>query len=184
MNPDLDLTLQRVIRGPSRRRVAGMDRPVPARAVVGTRPDPVPASTGLSVRPGGALVTRLSDDGVEFVPHIDASFLVVDELERLAFTNAVDSQWRPANPDPVAMVAEIPSTTTRTAPTTGSSSATVIPPLANATRRSASSTAGGRSPSSSPRSWRRRRRNEDRDHRVRHSRRRQPGPRFPDGGHQ
>jgi uncharacterized protein YndB with AHSA1/START domain len=41
------------------------------------------------------------------VPHLDASFLVVEELDRLAFTNAVDSHWRPAAPEPVAMVAEI-----------------------------------------------------------------------------
>jgi hypothetical protein len=26
----------------------------------------------------------MSDDGVQFVPHLDASFLVVDELERFA----------------------------------------------------------------------------------------------------
>ena len=49
----------------------------------------------------------MSDDGVAFVPHMDASFLVVDEHERLVFTNAVDSRLRPANPDPIAMVAEI-----------------------------------------------------------------------------
>jgi uncharacterized protein YndB with AHSA1/START domain len=61
----------------------------------------------LDVRPGGALVTRLSDDGEVFVPHIDAVFLVVDELERIAFTNAIDSDWRPANPHPVRMTAEI-----------------------------------------------------------------------------
>ena len=59
------------------------------------------------VRPGGAFVTSMSDDGVAFVPHLDPSFLVVDEPRRLAFTNAVDSRWRPANPHPVAMVAEI-----------------------------------------------------------------------------
>ena len=101
MNPDLDLTLQRVIRAPRA-------------AVWSAWTDPsrfekwwVPAPTlcrvdRLEVRPGGALVTRLSDDGVEFVPHLDASFLVVDELERIVFTNAIDSAWRPANPAPVA----------------------------------------------------------------------------------
>jgi uncharacterized protein YndB with AHSA1/START domain len=50
---------------------------------------------------------RTDHHHIEFVPHLDASFLVVDELERLAFTNAIDSRWRPANPRPVAMVAEI-----------------------------------------------------------------------------
>jgi uncharacterized protein YndB with AHSA1/START domain len=52
-------------------------------------------------------VTRLSDDGVEFVSHVDAIFLVVDELERIVFTNAIDSAWRPTNPTPVPMTAEI-----------------------------------------------------------------------------
>ena len=54
----------------------------------------------MDVRPGGGFVTRLSDDGVEFVPHLDAIFLVVDEFERTVFTNAIDSAWRPAKPYP------------------------------------------------------------------------------------
>jgi uncharacterized protein YndB with AHSA1/START domain len=52
-------------------------------------------------------VTRYSDDGVDFVAHMDASFLLVEELERIVFTNAVDSHWRPADPAPVVMTAEI-----------------------------------------------------------------------------
>jgi len=106
MNPDLDLTLQRVIRA-SRATVwrAWTD---PSQLEQWWVPAPTVARVDrLEVRPGGALVTRMSDDGVEFVPHLDACFLVVDELERLAFTNTVDSQWRPTSPDPVAMVAEI-----------------------------------------------------------------------------
>jgi uncharacterized protein YndB with AHSA1/START domain len=106
MNPELDLSLERVIRAP--------------RAVVWrawTDPDrfaqwwvPAPAMCRverLDVRPGGALVTRLSEDGTRFDPHLDATFLVVDQLERLVFTNAVDSSWRPASPAPIAMTAEI-----------------------------------------------------------------------------
>ncbi|MFB9630326.1 SRPBCC domain-containing protein, partial [Nonomuraea helvata] len=30
-----------------------------------------------------------------------------DELERIVFTNAIDSTWRPASPAPVAMTATI-----------------------------------------------------------------------------
>jgi uncharacterized protein YndB with AHSA1/START domain len=52
-------------------------------------------------------VTRLSDDGAEFVPHLDACFLAVDELERIVFTDAVDSTWRPSAPAPVATTATI-----------------------------------------------------------------------------
>jgi uncharacterized protein YndB with AHSA1/START domain len=61
----------------------------------------------LDVRPGGGFVTRMSDDGADFVPHTDAVFLVVEEGRRLVFTNAVTSAWRPAAPEPVAMTAEI-----------------------------------------------------------------------------
>ena len=49
----------------------------------------------------------MSEDGVAFVPHLDACFLVVDPGERIVFTNALDSRWRPATPAPVAMTAEI-----------------------------------------------------------------------------
>ena len=106
MNPDLDLTLERVIRAP--RAVVWRAWTDPRRLEQWWVPAPTVARVDrLEARPGGALVTRMSDDGVEFVPHMDASFLVVDELERLVFTNAIDSRWRPANPGPVAMVAEI-----------------------------------------------------------------------------
>ena len=61
----------------------------------------------LDVRPGGAIVTQLSEDGAQFVPHLDAVFLVVDELERIVFTNAINSNWRPVKPEPIAMTAEV-----------------------------------------------------------------------------
>ena len=53
------------------------------------------------------MVTELSDDGTTFGPHLDASFMVVEELERLVFTNAIDSRWRPADPEPLQMTAEV-----------------------------------------------------------------------------
>ncbi|GAA1704573.1 SRPBCC domain-containing protein [Kribbella sp. NPDC056951] len=106
MNPDLDLSVERIIRAP--------------RSVVWkawTDPDSfakwwVPAPMVCRVerfeaRSGGALVTRMSEDGVDFVPQLDAMFLVVEELERIVFTNAIDSGWRPVNPEPVTMAAEI-----------------------------------------------------------------------------
>ncbi|TDD28435.1 polyketide cyclase [Kribbella turkmenica] len=106
MNPELDLTVERVIRAPRAAVWRAWTDPdrfaqwwVPAPAVCRVE--------RLDVRPGGALVTRLSEDGVQFGPHLDAAFLVVDELERLVFTNAIDSTWRPVNPAPIAMTAEI-----------------------------------------------------------------------------
>ncbi|MFI0423976.1 SRPBCC domain-containing protein [Spongiactinospora sp. 9N601] len=106
MNPDLDLTLERVIRAP--RAIVWSAWTDPAHFAKWWVPAPaVCAVDRLDVRPGGGLVTRLSDDGKEFVPHMNASFLVVEELERIVFTNAIDSAWRPADPAPVPMTAEI-----------------------------------------------------------------------------
>ena len=106
MNPDLDLALGRVIRA-SRASVwkAWTD---PSRLEKWWVPAPAVSRVDrLNVWPGGGFVTRLSDDGINFVPHIDACFLVVDDLERIVFTNAIDSAWRPTDSTPVAMTAEI-----------------------------------------------------------------------------
>jgi uncharacterized protein YndB with AHSA1/START domain len=106
MNPDLDLTLERVIRAP--RAVIWRAWTDPARFAQWWVPAPAVCRVErLDVRPGGAIVTQLSDDGVRFGPHLDATFLVVDQLERLVYTNAIDSNWRPASPAPIAMTAEI-----------------------------------------------------------------------------
>ncbi|WP_280461523.1 SRPBCC domain-containing protein [Nocardia carnea] len=105
MNPDLDLTLHRVIRAPRTRvwnawtdpdSLARWWLPAPARCRV----------ERLEVRPAGAFVTRMSEDGIEFVPHLDACFLVADRNERLVFTTALDSALRPAAGD-ILMTAEI-----------------------------------------------------------------------------
>ena len=106
MNPDLDLGLERIIRAP--RATVWRAWTVPDRLERWWVPAPSRCRVDrLDLRPGGAFVTRLSDDGAEFVPHLDACFLAVDELERIVFTNAIDSTWRPASPAPVAMTATI-----------------------------------------------------------------------------
>ncbi|WP_156753648.1 SRPBCC domain-containing protein [Actinokineospora pegani] len=106
MNPDLDLGLERIIRAPRAtvwnawtdpRRLERWWLPAPTRCRVEC----------LDLRPGGAFVTSLSADGVEFTPHLDACLLAVDELERIVFTNAVTGTWRPATPAPVAMTTTI-----------------------------------------------------------------------------
>jgi uncharacterized protein YndB with AHSA1/START domain len=105
VNPELDLCVERIVRAPRAivwnawTDAASLERwwlPAPTRCRVDR----------LDVRPGGAFVTSLSDDGADFVPHLNACFLVIDELERIAFTNVIDSTWRPATP-PVPMTAEI-----------------------------------------------------------------------------
>lgn len=106
MNPDLDLVLERVIRAP--RAAVWNAWTDPARFEKWWVPAPTLCRVSrLDVQPGGAIVTQLSDDGAEYVPHLDATFLVVDDLERIVFTNAIDSSWRPASPEPVVMTAEV-----------------------------------------------------------------------------
>lgn len=106
MNPDLDLTIERVIRAP---RTAVWDAWTDPRLLEQWW-TPAPTSTRVDVldpRPGGGFVTRMSEDGHTFVPHTDCAFLAVDEGSRLVFTNAIDSTWRPAPPAPVHMTAEV-----------------------------------------------------------------------------
>lgn len=106
MNPDLDLTLDRIIRAP--RAAVWRAWTDPDRFAQWFLPAPMQLRVDrLDVRPGGALVTRMSDDGTAFVPHLDATYLVVDDQERIVFTNVIDSSWRPTDPQPVPMVAEI-----------------------------------------------------------------------------
>jgi uncharacterized protein YndB with AHSA1/START domain len=105
VNPDLDLSLERIIRAP--RAVVWHAWTDPAELARWWLPTPTRCRVErLEVVPGGAFVTSMSDDDVEFVPHLDACFLAVDEGERLVFTNAVDSRWRPAAAEP-AMTAEV-----------------------------------------------------------------------------
>ena len=106
MNPDLDLTIDRVIRAP--RAAVWTAWTDPERLRRWWLPAPhLCRVERLDVRPGGGLVTSMSDDGTAYGPHMDACFLVVDELERIVFTNAIDSGWRPAAPAPVSMTAEV-----------------------------------------------------------------------------
>lgn len=95
LNPELDLTLSRLIKAP--------------RAAVWhawTDPEsfaqwwiPRPALcrvAAMDLRPGGALTTLMSENGAEFGPHLDACYLAVEPDHRLVFTNALTGGWRPA----------------------------------------------------------------------------------------
>lgn len=106
MNPDLDLRIERVIRAPRKDVWAAWTDP--ASLAQWWIPAPTRCRVDrLDVRPGGAFVTQMSDDGTDFVPHLDACFLVVEAHERIVFTNAIDGEWRPTSPAPVPMTAEI-----------------------------------------------------------------------------
>jgi uncharacterized protein YndB with AHSA1/START domain len=94
-NPDLDLTISRVIRAPRAaiwhawtdpRSFEQWWIPAPAKCKV----------VAMDLRAGGAFVTQLSESGAEFKPHLDACFLDVVEGRRIVFTNALTGGYRPA----------------------------------------------------------------------------------------
>jgi len=102
----LDLTIRRVIRAPRQQVWQAWTDP----SLLQRWWTPAPTVSRideLDVRPGGGFVTQMSDDGQNFVPHTDGTFLLVDEERRLVFTNVITSRWRPTDPAPVAMTAEI-----------------------------------------------------------------------------
>lgn len=45
---------------------------------------------------GQRLITRISEHGGAFVPHLDTCSLAVGDLQRIVFTNALVAGWRPA----------------------------------------------------------------------------------------
>ncbi|MDP9628908.1 UNVERIFIED_ORG: uncharacterized protein YndB with AHSA1/START domain [Ensifer adhaerens] len=52
-----------------------------------------------------AFVTRISEGGGAFTPHLDACFLAVDDIQRIVFTNSLVAGWRPAeNPFMTAII--------------------------------------------------------------------------------
>jgi uncharacterized protein YndB with AHSA1/START domain len=106
MNPDLDLVIERVIRAP--RAAIWRAWTTPELFARWWIPEPYACRVeSFAPHAGGGFVTSMSDDDAAYVPHMDAAFLVVDDLKRLVFTNAVDSTLRPANPAPVAVTGEV-----------------------------------------------------------------------------
>ncbi len=94
-DPDLDLTISRVIKAPRSviwsawtdpRSFEQWWIPAPARCKV----------VEMDLRPGGSFVTQMSEGGGDFVPHLSGCFLAVDHLERIVFTNSLVGGWRPA----------------------------------------------------------------------------------------
>lgn len=95
VNPELDLTISRIIKAP-RAAVwnawttpASFEQwwiPAPARCKV----------VAMELRPGGSLITHISEDGTTFTPHLNACFLAIDAMNQIVFTNALVGGWRPA----------------------------------------------------------------------------------------
>ena len=107
MNPDLDLTLQRVIRAP--RAAVWRAWTDPALLAQWWVPAPTVCRVDrLEVRPGGAFVTQMSDDGVDVRP-APRRRLPRRRRARAARLHQRGRQRAggPPTPDPVAMTAEI-----------------------------------------------------------------------------
>jgi len=106
IDPELDLTIERVIHAPRAKIWSAWTDPgklarwwLPAPAVCRVE--------RLEPRPGGAFVTSMSEDGTTFTDHLNACFLAVDELERLVWTNAVDADLRPTAGLPFPLTADV-----------------------------------------------------------------------------
>jgi uncharacterized protein YndB with AHSA1/START domain len=93
--PDLDLTISRVIKAP--RSAIWRAWTDPASFEQWWVPAPAKCKVlEMDLRPGGSFVTQISEDGGDFMPHLNGCFLAIDDLERIVFTNALVGGWRPA----------------------------------------------------------------------------------------
>lgn len=95
-NPDLDLTISRIIKAP--RSLVWNAWADPENFAQWWIPAPTKCKVvDMDLRPGGSFVTQMSENGGEFVPHVTGCFLDVVEGERIVFTNALIGGWRPAD---------------------------------------------------------------------------------------
>jgi uncharacterized protein YndB with AHSA1/START domain len=139
VNPNLDLTISRVIRAP--RQAIWQAWSTPSQLEQWWVPAPARCRVeALDLRPGGAFVTRYSEDGEDFAPHVSGCFLDVVAGERIVFTDALLEGWRPS--EAPFMTAVITLRITWTARSTPPTSCTGARPTATTMRRWASSTAG------------------------------------------
>ncbi|WP_053353590.1 SRPBCC domain-containing protein [Leucobacter musarum] len=102
---ELDLEVSRIIRAP--RAVVWRAWSDPERLAQWWIPGPITTRIDrLELVPGGGFVIRMSEDGTTFVPHMSAVFLAAETARRIVFTNAIDAEWRPVAPAPIALTAE------------------------------------------------------------------------------
>jgi len=92
---ELDLTISRVIKAP--RQAIWSAWTTPASFEQWWVPAPARCKVlEMNLHPGGSLVTQISENGGEFMPHLSGCYLALDEFERLVFTNSLVGGWRPA----------------------------------------------------------------------------------------
>ncbi|MEQ1955796.1 SRPBCC family protein [Mesorhizobium sp. CN2-181] len=96
LNPDLDLTISRLIKAP--RAAIWSAWTDPRKFEKWWIPEPALCKVvEMDMRPGGGLVTEISENGGAFASHLNACFLAVDEGHRIVFTDALTGGWRPAD---------------------------------------------------------------------------------------
>jgi uncharacterized protein YndB with AHSA1/START domain len=104
-DPTLDLTISRIIRAP--REAVWEAWADPASFEQWWLPAPEKCRVeAMDLQAGGAFTTLMTSEGGEFVPHLDACFLAIEEGERIVFTNSLSAGWRPAS-GKLLMTAEI-----------------------------------------------------------------------------
>lgn len=105
-DPQRDLTIERVIKAP--RAALWRAWAEPARFEQWWLPSPYHCRVmEMELAPGGSFLTRMSEDGLTFTPHITGCFLAVDPMERIVFTTAMSAGWRPHDGKPLALTASI-----------------------------------------------------------------------------
>lgn len=94
-NPTLALVITRVIKAP--RAAVWRAWRDPSSFAQWWVPAPAQCKVvAMDLSPGGAFVTQISENGGDFIPHLNGCFLAVDAGERLVFTTCLVNGWRPA----------------------------------------------------------------------------------------
>lgn len=95
IDTELDLEISRIIKAP--RRVVWNAWTDPKSFEQWWVPAPAQCQVAqMDLKPGGAFVTRIRENGGDYGPHISGCFLAVDEGEKIVWTNALLAGWRPA----------------------------------------------------------------------------------------
>jgi uncharacterized protein YndB with AHSA1/START domain len=94
-NPETDLEITRIIKAP--RSAVWQAWTDPGQFAQWWIPAPALCRVvAMDVRPGGSLLTEMSEDGGAFGPHMDACYLAVEDGRKIILTNALSGGWRPA----------------------------------------------------------------------------------------
>lgn len=95
LDPERDLEITRIIKAPRQAVWDAWTNPqqfarwwIPAPALCRV--------IEMDVRPGGAMVTEMNEDGTGFTPHMNACYLAVEPGRQIVFTNALTGGFRPA----------------------------------------------------------------------------------------